>query len=817
MAILESLYLILGKVVFLPIPRGEKGPRIYGWQKKTLADMENPTYLNSFIEGGNIGVLLGQPSNGLCVIDIDSDEWVMPFLALNPALAVTLRTRGSRGCSLWLWISGYYPKAGKIKDTKGNAVMEWRADSQQSVIYGLHPNGMTYQRIIEASPVTVAFGEIVWPDGLQSPWKYSTQTGFDVQKSEAKPSPDRSIGHTAPSIIENARKYIAKIPPAISGQSGHDQSFAVACALIKGFNLSISDAWPLFKEYNSRCQPCWSDRELEHKLIEADQEPDSTERGYLILSESNHSGRVSSKDLPTIRLPGQAVTISQSARHLFEIIAPSHTLFIRGGRVMEKISDLDGRHRLQIVSPSAFRSRAEKFAFLVAWRSGRGNEPVLKPIPMPEETAKALLDTKEARELLPHVKAIINCSLIVADDNGHRIVGNGYDESGLLVNGITPPVIALDKAAAAIKELVEEFDFASPADRSRALASILTPALKLGGHIRGFVPADVAEADQSQAGKTYRQRIVAAIYNEVLAIIVKREGGVGSLDESLAQKLLSGAPFIQFDNVRGKTDSQYLESLLTADKTFSVRIPHHGEVEINPEYFFIFLSSNGVEATRDLANRSSIIRIRKRVDYTYKSYPDGDLLNHVRTHSSYYLGCIFAIVGEWLKEGKPRTKETRHDFRDWVQVLDWIVQKVLKEAPLMDGHAQAQERTSNPATTLLRKLAISLEEAGKLDVELCASDIYEHCEEQALEIPGLTQANPEAGRKRIGVILGKIFQSTDGEVKLSLDGFWVERKIRRKYDANRQEFRDQKVYVFTRYETMFHQPELPQNPANPIH
>ncbi len=161
------------------------------------------------------------------------------------------------------------------------------------------------------------------------------------------------------------------------------------------------------------------------------------------------------------------------------------------------------------------------------------------------------------------------------------------------------------------------------------MASLLTPALKLGEHLRGNVPADVAEADKSQSGKTYRQKISAAIYNERVAIVSCKSGGVGSVDESLNAQLVTGRPFIQLDNFRGEFDSPHIEALLTAEKSFPARVPHCREVEVDPTRFFVFLTSNGVETTRDFANRSSIIRIRRREGFTFHRYPEGNLLEHV--------------------------------------------------------------------------------------------------------------------------------------------------------------------------------------------
>jgi hypothetical protein len=59
------------------------------------------------------------------------------------------------------------------------------------------------------------------------------------------------------------------MPPAISGQNGHDATFAVAKKLAHDFGMTEHDAWPILLDYNSRCQPPWSERELRHKLESA--------------------------------------------------------------------------------------------------------------------------------------------------------------------------------------------------------------------------------------------------------------------------------------------------------------------------------------------------------------------------------------------------------------------------------------------------------------------------------------------------------------------------------------------------------------------
>lgn len=489
-------------------------------------------------------------------------------------------------------------------------------------------------------------------------------------------------------------------------------------------------------------------------------------------AEENNADR-----LPEIILPGGGVTITETATQLFTLIAPTKRMFVRGGAVVTLITRDDGLLALEILRPAAARSFFEKFGQLFAWRAGAEGEPVLKPVTCPQEMADALLQSEESGKILPRVQGLINCPVIREVDGQLVVAGRGYDEVTrlLVTSGDMPPVVQLKEAVAYLLELLAEFEFQTEGDKARAVASLITPALKAGGFLKDRVPADVAEADQSQSGKTYRQKMVAAVYNEKVSLVTSREGGVGSIDESLNQQLVAGRPFIQFDNFRGRFASAHLEAFLTAEGSFPCRVPHRGEITVPPENYFIFLTSNGVDTTRDFANRSNIIRIRKKPPgYAFRKYEEGDLLGRVRKWQAYYMGCIFAVIREWHRQGKPRTEETRHDFREWVQVTDWIAQNIFGTVPIMDGHQAAQERVSNPNLIWLRRLVLAINEAGELSRGFTASELHEVCEGANIEIPGLaTGSDDTKGRKVIGTIMGKLFRD---QTTLDVDGFVVTRE-----------------------------------------
>lgn len=167
----------LGRAVLLPIQPGKKYPTLVGWQKITQNAMNDPAYVAKLNAGGNIGVLLGAASDGLCTIDLDHDEEVECFLALNPRLRFALRTRRSRGGNIWMRIEGEYPPLTKLKTKSGNPWGEWRTDKGQTVIHGAacdpaqgETKPIEYKVVQEGQPVRLRFEEILWPSHLSLPW-----------------------------------------------------------------------------------------------------------------------------------------------------------------------------------------------------------------------------------------------------------------------------------------------------------------------------------------------------------------------------------------------------------------------------------------------------------------------------------------------------------------------------------------------------------------------------------------------------------------------------------------------------------------------
>jgi len=92
----------------------------------------------------------------------------------------------------------------------------------------------------------------------------------DFPRPAASPS---SAAVRAPRLradrIERARRYLAAVPPALAGHHGDTRTFRICCRLARGFALSDVEAVEVLREWNARCRPPWTDRELVDKLKSA--------------------------------------------------------------------------------------------------------------------------------------------------------------------------------------------------------------------------------------------------------------------------------------------------------------------------------------------------------------------------------------------------------------------------------------------------------------------------------------------------------------------------------------------------------------------
>jgi len=285
------------------------------------------------------------------------------------------------------------------------------------------------------------------------------------------------------------------------------------------------------------------------------------------------------------------------------------------GRTVVELGRSGGQYILEEVEPAAFRSRLEKYFRLMRERKLSDGGVALKPSRCSTDNALALLKTEAASDYLPDISIVTNSPIFTEQGGELKVLAKGYHNvlGGIyILKNRDIRELPLEEATQVLRELLSDFSFVSESDEARALASLISPALRLGGLLPVDFPLCIAEAYESQTGKTYLQKLVSALYGEKPFIINRQAHiGVGSLDEAISDALISGKPFLMFENVRGSVASQLLESAICGTGTVNCRRYSRGMQIVTSHVCWLF-SSNRAETTPDLANRSVITRLRKQ-------------------------------------------------------------------------------------------------------------------------------------------------------------------------------------------------------------
>jgi hypothetical protein len=196
---------------------------------------------------------------------------------------------------------------------------------------------------------------------------------------------------------------------------------------------------------------------------------------------------------------------------------------------------------------------------------------------------------------------------------------------------------------------------------------------------------------------------------------------------------------------------------------------------------------NGLEATRDFVNRAIITRIAKRdPGYKFHAYKEGNILARIKAHQATYQAAIFRILVDSDELGRQHTNEDRHDFVEWAQTLDWIVQNFFNLPPLLDGHVEEVLRVSDPALSWLRQVAIAVAKEKRLNEGLTTTEIIDIAQARGVEFPGvrplidLDQLSMYAGR-----LLNRLFRNTQ---EIMIDRYKIRRDSRREYNHVQQKY-----------------------------
>ena len=204
----------------------------------------------------NVGVACA--ASGFVAIDIDKrhggDITWSQLTERHDALPTTpIQMTGGGGWHVLFQL----PAGVRLRGSIGKGV-DLKARGYIVVAPSVHPDGPHYRWDPHAHPITTAIAPMpAWLLDLARaptavvPIAPLRKVGLDLER------------------VEVARRYLRRCPIAIAGSRGHVTAFVTAQKMVRGFDLDAATAFSLLTEWNARCEPPFSHRELARKITEA--------------------------------------------------------------------------------------------------------------------------------------------------------------------------------------------------------------------------------------------------------------------------------------------------------------------------------------------------------------------------------------------------------------------------------------------------------------------------------------------------------------------------------------------------------------------
>jgi hypothetical protein len=554
--------------------------------------------------------------------------------------------------------------------------------------------------------------------------------GGDKRRPVEKPPPAQASPATRRTarkpldVQARASKYLATCEPAVSGQGGHDKTIKVAVEVGPGFDLSPDDAFRLLSaEYNPRCEPPWSERELRHKVEDAYRI--ESRRGWHLTNGRNGNGRAAASppappppaELRTAAGDRPEIVISTEEHAVIDAavaaLSVEPEVFQRGNALVtilrdasrikrEKIHRSKGSPRIAPLPNARLRELMTKTAAWKRNRRDRNGDVEAEPAHPPDWAINEVAARGHWPEIRP-IEAIIEAPTIRLD--GSILDTPGWDEQTELLyepDGDFPPISASPDredaryAAEFLLELVTDFPFANEHHRAAWLAALLTPLARFA--IDGRCPLFLFDANTPGTGKSKLTDIIATI---ATGREMSRTAYPDS-DEEMRKRItavaLGGDRLMLIDNIATTFGGSALDSAITAPMWKDRKLGASEMTAPLPLFTIWFGTGNNVELKGDVIRRVIPCRLEsheerpeERTDFRIK-----DLLRHVRANRARLVTAALTLLRAHALAGRPsQDLPALGSFEAWSEVVRAAVHWAIGVDP---AKTREELRANDPET-----------------------------------------------------------------------------------------------------------------------
>ena len=314
----------------------------------------------------------------------------------------------------------------------------------------------------------------------------------------------------------------------------------------------------------------------------------------------------------------------------------------------------------------------ETFTRVALFQKVKGETGELTTINCPSAIVKAYL-ARAGEWRVPILKGLVHGPTMRGD--GTIIATPGYDpKSNLYADFDTaafPPLPETSdrgeamKALASLKELFSTFPFVSDADRSVAIATILTGVVR---HLFPTAPLFGYSAPVAGSGKSLLVDLTSIIVTGQPAAVLSPGKTQEELEKRLAAALIQGCSIVSLDNCTGTIFGAFLCQVITQSRVQTRILGQSKNVEVLTNVLML-ATGNNLTFTEDMTRRVLLCSLDPEMERPEERQFEKDIIHEALSNRGLILIHILTILQAFFRAGRPQAIKTLGSFSDWSRVV----------------------------------------------------------------------------------------------------------------------------------------------------
>lgn len=665
-------------------PQAGKKPAIKDWANSNVRTTgEIAAWQHRYTHASNTGLVCGR----LVAIDIDVDdenaaerilEAVFDSVGLDtpvrigraPRALILCRTKTpmkKRGSKEFILPSGLVAK------------VEILGEGQQCVVDGIHPKTGSPYRWRDRSPMTMAFGDLpeVDEDQLSAIIARSEDVLRDIgaqprntvvkQEAVGKKRARYSSGPIDPVLVSEALAFIS------NDDVDYDSWLRVGFALHDGLGEAGFKLWNEWSKQSKKHDEAFTFRTWSYFNPGG-----GVTIGTIFFLAAQNGWRRSAED-------GEKPIVSVMAGRLHEAVDEAEQallnsnieVFQRGGALVRPIRApiTDGhtgqKENLRLISLCEDWLN-ETFTRVALFQKVRGETGEVVTINCPPAIVKAYL-ARVGEWRVPILKGLVHGPTMRGD--GTIITTPGYDPKSNLYADFDPTAFPplpdapgrdeAMKAVVSFKELLSTFPFVSDADRSVAIAAILTGVVR---HLFPTAPLFGYSAPVAGSGKSLLVDLTSIIVTGQPAAVLSPGKTQEELEKRLAAALIQASSIVSLDNCTGTIFGAFLCQVVTQSRVQTRILGQSKNIEVLTNVLML-ATGNNLTFTEDMTRRVLLCSLDPEMERPEERQFEKDIIHEVQSNRGLILVYSLTILQAFFKAGRPQTIKALGSFSDWSRVV----------------------------------------------------------------------------------------------------------------------------------------------------